>query len=396
VNQIRKTGSGRRWDAVVVGGRVAGAATALLTARRGLRVLVLERAPAPGTDTLSTHALMRTAVLQLHRWGVLPGIVAAGTPPVRRTTFHYGDQIETVEIEPRPGMPSLFAPRRTLLDALLIEAAGAAGAEVRFGVAAEGLLWEGSRVTGVAARSRKGHREVLHADLVVAADGMSSQVARWLEAPVTWQGTGSGAMVYGYYSGLAAEGYSWRYRTGGSAGTIPTNDGLTCVWAGGPTAGGPAFAGALDDWFERRLRSVAPDLALRLGEARLEGRLRGFPGLPGYLRRAFGPGWALVGDAGAFRDPLSAHGISDALRDAELLTRSIVAAEGSRDPGRALSTYASRRDELALPIARLTDQVASYRWTLAGLRSLLLEQSRAMGREVQAIQAFDTQPVAAA
>ena len=129
----RRPDAGPDWDAVVVGARVAGAATALLLARAGLRVLVVDRARR-GSDTLSTHALMRGGVLQLRRWGVLERVVAAGAPPVRRVTFHYGSQATPVALKPHAGVSALYAPRRTVLDAALADAAEAAGARLRFGL----------------------------------------------------------------------------------------------------------------------------------------------------------------------------------------------------------------------------------------------------------------------
>ena len=126
-------------DAVVVGARCAGAATALLLARAGARVVLVDKG-AYGSDALSTHALMRGAVLQLHRWGVLPTIVAAGTPPVRSTTFSYSDQDVTVPIEPRFGVSALYAPRRALLDRALVDAAGDSGADVRYGVRIDDVI----------------------------------------------------------------------------------------------------------------------------------------------------------------------------------------------------------------------------------------------------------------
>ncbi|MGB9302927.1 MAG: FAD-dependent monooxygenase, partial [Mycobacterium sp.] len=136
------------YDAIVVGGRCAGAATAMLLSRGGMRVLVVE-ATRPGSDTLSTHALMRGGVLQLHRWGLLDTVVAAGTPAIVSTEFAYGDDIETVDIRPSGGISALRAPRRTVLDALLLEAARTAGAEVRAPARVTRLLTDGGRVRGI-------------------------------------------------------------------------------------------------------------------------------------------------------------------------------------------------------------------------------------------------------
>ena len=111
-----------RYDVVVVGARAAGAATAMLLARCGVRVLAVDRG-GYGTDTLSTHALMRAGVLQLARWGLLERIEAEGTPRVQRTVFHYEDEVLDILIKPRHGVPALFAPRRTVLDRILVDAA---------------------------------------------------------------------------------------------------------------------------------------------------------------------------------------------------------------------------------------------------------------------------------
>src|SRR4030095_13851046 len=140
-----------KFDALIVGARCAGAATALLLARAGARVLLVDKGMY-GSDTMSTHALMRGAVLQLHRWGVLPTIVAAGTPPVHSTTFSYSEQDVTVPIEPRFGVSALYAPRRALLDRTLVDAASDSGAEFAYGVRVDDLRMDDhGRVCGVMA-----------------------------------------------------------------------------------------------------------------------------------------------------------------------------------------------------------------------------------------------------
>lgn len=384
------------YDAIVVGARVAGASTAMLMAREGLRVLLLDRAPAPGTDTLSTLALMRGAVLQLARWGLLDRIRAAGTPAVRSTLVHYGSEVVTVPIQEKAGIAELFAPRRRLLDGILVEAAAAAGVEVRFGAAVDELVWRGGRVVGVRGRDRAGLPFEARASLVVGADGYRSGVARGVQAPVTWRGEASGGVLFAFHSGVPVDGFEWFYREGSSGGFIPTNDGLTLVWVGVPTRRFQAeVQGDLEGAFDRLLEEAAPEALERMAAARRAGPLRGFPGVPGWLRRPWGPGWALVGDAGSFRDPLSAHGITDALRDAELLARAARAHVADPDGG-ALAGYERRRDEAALPLARITEDLASYRWTLPEVQQILKSLSRAMGREVEQLAALDAAPSAAA
>ncbi len=225
------------YDVVVVGARAAGAATAMLLARQGRRVLLLDR-DRYGADTLSTHALMRGGVFLLSRWGLLDRIVDAGTPPVRQTRFDYGTDSVTVAIKPTFGVEALYAPRRTVLDPVLVHAAVAAGAEVRFGVGVAGLLRDDSgRVVGVHGRDRTGAAVAIRARLTVGADGIRSTVARAAGAATRRVGVGASTIIYGYWSDLSIDGYEWYYRPGYSAGLIPTNGGEVCVFAGLPAHG---------------------------------------------------------------------------------------------------------------------------------------------------------------
>jgi flavin-dependent dehydrogenase len=366
---------GARYDAVIVGARCAGAATAMLLARAGLKVLAIDRDPA-GSDTLSTHALMRGGVLQLARWGLLEGVIAAGTPPIRTTTFHYGDEAIEIAIKPRDGFDALYAPRRIVLDALLQDAARSAGAEIVHGATAVELLRQADgRVRGIGL-DYDGRRTHVQADLVIGADGRRSRIARLVGAPVERRGRHAGGVIYGYFEGLvASHGFHWHYAPGVSVGVIPTNDGRTCVFAGMPARRFreqlPLGLAALH---RQVLEETSPELAQAVREATLVGPLWPFPGLEGWLRRPIGPGWALVGDAGFFRDPITAHGITDALRDAELLARAIV--EGD------LSRYPALRDEHATPMLDISDTIASCEWDLEEAKVLHLELSRLMNAEV--------------
>jgi 2-polyprenyl-6-methoxyphenol hydroxylase-like FAD-dependent oxidoreductase len=372
------------YDVVVVGARVAGAATAMLLARQGLTVLAIDRA-AYGSDTLSTHALMRGGVLQLTRWGLLDRVRAAGTPAVRRTWFQYGDRVLEIPIKPRDGIEALYAPRRSFLDALIADAAREAGADVVHGVRLLDVIQSGGRVRGVLVEDRQRQVAVIRAGTVVGADGVLSTVARLVSAPTTREGRHATGVVYGYWSGLPMEGYHWYFREGVSAGAIQTNDGQMCVFAAMPSS---RFMEEvrfdLEAGYHRVLTEVSPELAASLTSGRLESRLRGFPGQTGFLRRSWGPGWALVGDAGYFKDPLTAHGITDALRDAELLARAI----GQGTDG-ALAEYEALRDELSIGLFDVTDYIASFEWDLETLGERHQYMSREMAREVSALVAID-------
>jgi flavin-dependent dehydrogenase len=344
-------------------------------ARQGRRVLLVDR-DRYGTDTLSTHALMRGGVLTLSRWGLLDRVVDAGTPPVRRTRFHYGTDTMTVTIKPTLGVEALYAPRRTVLDAMLVDAAVAAGAEARFGVTVTGLLRDGAgRVAGVTGHDRSGATVTARSRLTVGADGRRSTVAREAGAATVRVGTGAGAIVYGYWSELPVVGYEWFYRPGHSAGMIPTNAGEVCVFAGVPAADfATVRRGDLDGAYQRMLGAATGGAGGRLAAARPPRRLRAWVGQPGFIRRPYGPGWALVGDAGSFLDPLSTHGITDALRDAEMLARA-----------ESLQRFADDRDRIAGPIFDAVDRIAGYGWDLNQVRRHLIELSSAMSDEVELI-----------
>jgi menaquinone-9 beta-reductase len=374
----------QRYDVLVVGARCAGAAAAMLLARRGLRVLAIDRG-AYGADTISTHALMRGGVLQLHRWGVLPRLRELGTPPVRSTTFHYGADSTEIAIRPADGVDALYAPRRMVLDSLLVDAAWEAGAEVRHGHTLAALIRTGNRVTGAVVLDSE-HRPLhIEAGLVIGADGVGSAVARLAEAPVVHAAQHTTCVLYGHWSGLGQQGYHWHYKGGASVGVIQTNAGKHCVFVAVPPA---RYRTELThdraEGFHRVLRETAPRVADELSGARLESQLWTFAGRNGFLRQASGAGWALVGDAGYFKDPLTAHGMTDALRDAELLANAV--AEGT---DAALARYGALRDELSLPLFRITDEIASFAWDLDAVQALHRALNQAMKAEVAHLLALD-------
>lgn len=376
----------RRYDAIVVGARAAGAATAMLLARHGLEVLVVERT-AYGADTLSTHALMRGGVVQLRRWGLLDRIIAAGTPPIRHTTFVYGHGRVEVPIKRSHGIDALYAPRRTVLDPILVDAAVEAGAELHHGVTVTDLLRaDDGRVTGIVARDGRGTPLVADAGIVIGADGVRSTVAGRVQAPTERVGRGATAVVYGYWSGLETVGYEWVFRPGATAGLIATNGGQTCVFVGAPRS---RIGSGRTEAVHAILSAAAPDVAERVADAVPPAGVRSFAGRPGFVRRCWGPGWALVGDAGYWKDPLSAHGLTNALRDAELLAVAVASSRaGTAARGEALAEYQATRDRLSGPLFETVDTIAGHRWTDAEIPELLRRLSDAMADEVDALDRF--------
>lgn len=375
----------RRYDAIIAGARCAGASTALLLARRGLQVLVVDPARR-GSDTLSTHAIMRGGVLQLHRWGLLDAVRASTAPPVRTTSFHYGDETVEVAIRERDGVDALFAPRRTFLDPLLADAAMAAGADIVHGRSVVDLERDrDGRVRGASIAGPERSTIDVGAGLVIGADGIHSRVAKRVSAAVDYEATHATAAIYGYWRGIGMDGYHWFYQPGVSVGCIPTNEGETCVFVSLPQDRFEAERNrGLEVLYRNALDECSEELSRAVRQSDGPGKLRAFAGVPGYLRRSAGPGWALVGDAGYFRDPITAHGITDALRDAELLARAVAIGDET-----ALAQYQAQRDALVRGLLDVTDRISSFAWDLEQVRELHLTLSREMKNEVDFLRTLD-------
>lgn len=377
-------------DVVVVGARAAGAATAMLLAREGLDVLVVDRGRY-GADTLSTHALMRAGVVQLHRWGLLDEVVAAATPAVRTTTFRFADEEVRVTIKPSHGVNALYAPRRTVLDPILVDGARAAGAAFEYGTTVTAVIRDDTgRAVGIAGRDSR-RRAVRHmARWIVGADGLRSVVADAVGSAIERRGIGATAVMYGYWAGLATDDYLWIFRPEACAGLIPTNGDRTCVFAAStPARAGRGGISALHEI----VRAADPDIATRLASAPPLGGVRTFGGVPGFMRAPWGPGWALVGDAAYWKDPLGAHGLTDALRDAEILARAIISiATGGAAESDAFDHYHRTRNRLSLPLFDVVDTIAAMRWTDAEIPGLLRQLSSSMSDEVDFVARFDDEP----
>jgi flavin-dependent dehydrogenase len=374
------------FDVVIVGARCAGAATALLLAKQGRRVLAIDRGRY-ASDTVSTHALMRAGVLQLARWGVLDRIKAAGTPVVQSTSFHYGDEVVAVQIKPQPDMEGLYAPRRTVIDRALVDAAESAGATITFETQLVDLIRaDDGRVAGVRVKDGRDREQQISAELVIGADGVHSTVARLVGSECYRTGRHATGVVFSYWAGPQFDGYHWYYNPGVSAGAIPTNDGLTCIFASVPQSRfHDTMRHGADAGYRQVLRECAADLAAIVEQSERAEKYRGFSGEIGFFRQSFGPGWALVGDAGYFKDPLTAHGITDALIDAELLAQAVAAGTES-----AFAGYQSARDDLAVEHFHVTDAVASFDWDLPKAQQLHRALSEEMKKESLAVKGFAT------
>lgn len=334
------------YDAIVVGARCAGSPTAMLLARLGHRVLLVDRASFP-SDTLSTHYIHQSGVACLERWGLLPRIAASNCPPIRSYTLDVGPFALKGTPPPIGDVSQAYSPRRTVLDHALVEAAAEAGVEVRQRFSVQELLIEGGRVAGIRGRSAGGAPVTEKARIVIGADGMNSLVARSVGAPSYNVRPTLTCAYYTYWSGVEMEGVELYPRPGRMIVAAPTNDGQVVTIVLWPNRD---FQRVRSDIEGNLLSSLelAPGLAERVRNGTRSERFRGTSRLPNHFRRPYGDGWALVGDAGYHKDPILALGISDAFRDAELLAGAVDAGlSGRQSLETALARYERRRNELA-------------------------------------------------
>ncbi len=344
------------YDVIIVGARVAGSATALLLARRGLNVLVLDRATFP-SDTLSTHQVQVPGVARLARWGVLDQILAAGTPATRNVRFDQGEAVITGRFPEYDGADFMCSPRRTLLDQVLVDAARAAGAEIRENFTADELLQDNGTVTGVRGREKGAPVVTEQARLVIGADGKHSLVAEATAARAYRTKPPQSLAFYTYWEGVPVDGGAMFGRPGCALGAWPTNDGLLMTYLAWPIARFGEFRQDVEGNFLRTLDTVGLGDRVRAGRAE---RFRGTPDLPSYFRQPYGPGWALVGDAGLLLDPITGQGIGHAFRDAELLADAVADGLGGIRPlGKALGQYHRARDQAARPMYDFTARIAA-------------------------------------
>jgi 2-polyprenyl-6-methoxyphenol hydroxylase-like FAD-dependent oxidoreductase len=349
--------SDRNRDVIVIGARCAGSPTAMLLARKGYDVLLVDRATFP-SDTISTHLIHPPGVAALKRWGLLERLKATGCPAIHRYAFDVGPFV--IEGAPGSGDNALsYGPRRTVLDKLLVDAAAEAGVEVREGFSVEEILFDGGRVTGVRGRDAGGKTVTEHARVVVGADGLHSIVAKGVSAEQYHETAPLQAGYYTYWSGLPMNGRFEAYdRAPGRAWAAwPTNDDLTLVVLSWPMAEFETNRRDIERHYMETL-DRAPAFAERVRGAKREDRFYG-TSVPNYFRKPFGPGWALVGDAGYLRDFITAQGISDAFRDAESCATALDQwLSGSREFESAMGEYQSARDRHVMPIFEFTCKFA--------------------------------------
>jgi flavin-dependent dehydrogenase len=346
------------YDIIVVGGRCAGSPTAMLLSRKGYRVLLVDRAAFP-SDTMSSHFVHVPGVAQLERWGLRDKVVASNCPPVRSICLNLGLFSLTGFFPPLDGIDTAYGPRRVVLDKILTEAAVDAGAELREEFTTEEVLFEDGQVTGIRGRTRSGANVTEKARFVIGADGLHSRVAHAVGAPKYQEKPTVTCAYYTYWSGVSVNGAELYPRENRFIVAFPTNDNLVCNLIQWPKESFPAVRADIEGQFLKALE-LAPELAERIrGGSRAE-RFVGTVDVPNFFRKPYGPGWALVGDAGYHKDPNMAQGISDAFRDAETLANAVDRGFSGRQPLEdALAEYERQRNACAMPAFELNFRFAT-------------------------------------
>jgi 2-polyprenyl-6-methoxyphenol hydroxylase-like FAD-dependent oxidoreductase len=358
-----------KYDVIVIGARAAGSPTAMLLARKGYRVVLLDRATFP-SDTLSTHVLHAPGVAALKRWGLLASLESTACPPMHSYSFDFGPMTIRGTTVPVDGIDVAFAPRRTVLDKLLVDAAAASGAEVREDSHVETILSEGGRVVGVRCAG-----EQIRAEIVVGADGRNSQVVRAV-GPEEYHTTPRlQYSFYTYFKGLPADGLENFIRPDRGWGVAPTHDGLTMVVMGWPYAEARAYKSDVAGNFYKTF-DLVPEFAERIARAEQVAPFLG-AAVPGWFRKPYGDGYVLVGDAGYNKDPITAQGITDAFFDAERCSEAIDQWLGAGKPFEdAMSAWHQARDAKAMPMYDFTAQFATLEPPPPDMQQLLGAVSR--------------------
>lgn len=358
------------YDAIIVGARCAGSPTAMLLAREGFKVLLVDRATFP-SDTISTHILWPHGAEILARWGLVGRLAATGSPPIcRPMTFDVGPfALRGTIPDANDGMGG-FCPRRSVLDSLLVNAAAEVGVEVREGFTVDELLMADDVVVGIRGHGKDGRPVDERARVVIGADGVNSFVARAVRATEYDARPVAACAYYSYFSGVRQDDIELYVRDHHAVGGAPTNDGLHLVMVNWPARDFPAVRADIEGHVWRALAS-APDFSARVRAGHREEPWYGTAGVPGFFRKPFGNGWALVGDASYNRDPITAQGISDAFIDADMLATTLSAAwsgVGTLEDG--LAAHEAARNERVRPMYEFTSQLAGLEPTPPEMQAL--------------------------
>lgn len=376
----------KQYDAIIIGARCGGAPLAMLLARAGHKVLLVDRM-AIGSDIMSTHYVKRTGASLLNKWGLLDKVCEIGTPKIERQIFQIGDIKLEGQAPACDGIGFDVTPRRFYLDKILVEAAMEAGVEVRDKFTAKDLIWDDDRVVGIKGM-HEGKEVSERAKVVVGADGPRSMVANAVNAECYVDAGTQTCAHYGYYRGIReSDNTASLYVLNDERRfyiTFPTNDDLDMVFLFWPTEEALNVRRDKEAAFNESLKLV-PELEARVRSGEREGKLSGTHILPNFLRRAHGPGWALVGDAVIHRDPITAQGITNAFICADVLAAEMdLALRGEKQMDIALKDYDERQSQMLRAMFNYTVHLATLQPLPAEVAGMLPQ----VAQDDNAISAF--------
>ena len=343
------------YDAIIIGARCAGSPTAMLLAQKGYRVLLGDRDTFP-SDIMSTHWIWQPGMSKLKAWGLMDKVFSSGNPPISEITFDIGPLVLNGNAPPADGVAEMCAPRRIALDKILVDAAVDSGAELRESFSVQELVVDGGQVTGIRGRSQGGSTLTEEARIGVGADGPHSTVARNVDAPSYNERPSLSCCYYTYWSGVPTDGLEFYSRGSRVIFAFPTNGGLTEVVSFWPNKEFHEYRADIEGNYLKTV-DLVPALADRVRNGHREERFMGSAEVTNFFRKPFGPGWALVGDAGYQKDAITAQGITNAFKHAELLAGDIDEGMSGRRPlDEALASYEQERNESVAPIYDFTCQ----------------------------------------
>jgi flavin-dependent dehydrogenase len=346
------------YDAIIVGARCAGSPTAMLLAQKGYRVLLVDRDTFP-SDTMSTHYIWQSGMSKLKSWGLMDKVLDSDSPPISKITFDIGPLALKGNAPPAEGVTQMCAPRRIVLDKILVDAAVESGAELMEGFSVQEVVVDGGRVTGIRGRSQGGSTVTEESRIVIGADGPHSIVARNVDAPSYDERPALSCCYYSYWSGVPTDGLEFYSRGSRVIFAFPTNGGLTSVVTFWPNKEFHEYRADIEGNYLKTL-DLVPALGDRVRNGQREERFMGAAQITNFFRKPFGPGWALVGDAGYQKDAITAQGITDAFKHAELLAGTIDEGMSGRRPlDEAMASYEQERNESVAPIYDFTCQFLS-------------------------------------
>ncbi len=348
------------YDVIVVGARCAGAPTAMLLARHGHRVLLVDRVKFP-SELPHGHLIHRNGPSFLQKWGLQKQVESTNCEQIDCLTVDLGDfPLQGCGLS---GKETAYAygPRRQHLDKVLVDAAVEAGAELREDFLVEGFTAEKGAITGIQGRSRHSGQSIQEeATLTVGADGRNSILAKAVRAPVYEATPPLTFWYFSYWSGVSPNGLEVYLRDRKVVRAYPTNDGLLAVYIGWPAEAFNTIRSNIEHHFFEVLGEI-PDLENRVRAGQQQERFYGSSNVPNFFRKPFGNGWALAGDAGSHKDPYLALGISDAFRDADELSNAVhEGLSGEKPLEQALALFEQHRNQDSIRLYRQNIGMASF------------------------------------